>query len=58
VLKRLKLHQIAPISRWLGTKFFLHTGLKNYTILQKWCSVAQSGNTVRQHQCGKQGRTE
>jgi len=25
VLKRLKLDQIAPISRWRGTKFFLHT---------------------------------
>jgi len=24
VLKRLKLHQIAPVSRWCGTKFFLH----------------------------------
>jgi len=58
VLKRLKLHQIAPISRWCGTKFFLHTKLKNYTILQKWYSIAQSGNTVRQHQRGKQARTE
>jgi len=32
--------------------------LKKYTILQKWCSIAQSGITVRQHQCGKQARAE
>jgi len=58
VLKGFKLHQIAPISRWCGTKFFLHTRLKNYTILQKLCRITQSGNAVRQHQCGKQARAE
>jgi len=57
VLKRLKLHQIVPMSRWFGTKF-LHTRLKNYTIFVKWCSFTQSGNTLRQHQCGKQARAE
>ena len=37
-------------------EFILHTRLKNYTILQKWCSIAQSGNTVQKHQCGNQAR--
>jgi len=58
VLKRLKLHQIAPMSWWFGTKLFLHTRLKNYTTLQNWCTITQSGNLIRQHQCGKQGRAE
>ena len=35
--------------------------MQNYTIFvnffcKKWCSITPSGNTVRQHQCGKQAR--
>jgi len=34
-LKRLKLHQIAPICRWYSKKFFLHPSIWNYTIFVK-----------------------
>ena len=57
VLKHLKLHQTAPISQWYGTKFFsthVVEKLHHFTkILQKWCSITQTGNTVRQQECGK-----
>jgi len=30
--------------------------VKLHHLCKKWCSVSPSGNTVRQHQCGKQTR--
>jgi len=50
-----------PIPLILGTRIGSLRHLKKPAqaykkILQKWCSVTPSGNTVRQHQCGKQAR--
>jgi len=56
VLKRLKLHQITRICLWSGATFFLQTWMWITPSLEKWGGVTPSGNTLRQHQCGKQTR--
>jgi len=45
VLKPLKLHQIAPICRWCGTKFFLHTRLK-FTAFYENCAKSHNVATL------------
>jgi len=57
VLKRLKLHQCFD---GMARNFSAHKHVKLHHFVKhfckKWCSITPSGNTVRQHQCGKQVR--